>query len=79
VIVVRTVLDDIDPPALDQVVLGMDAARRGYCAVYGGKPGLTWRLDGFAAAMEERGLGVDVGRRLFVEKPLRVVAFASID
>ena len=32
---------------LDRVVLGMDAARRGYFAVYGGAPGLTWLLDGF--------------------------------
>jgi phosphotriesterase-related protein len=64
---------------LDHVVLGMDAARRGYYAVYGGKPGLTWLLDGFAAAMEERGLDVDVRRRLFVDNPARVFAFAAID
>lgn len=64
---------------LDRVVLGMDAARQGYYAVYGGAPGLTWLLDGFASAMEERGLGADVRRRLFVENPARVFAFASVD
>jgi 5-phospho-D-xylono-1,4-lactonase len=64
---------------LDRVVLGMDAARRGYYAVYGGAPGLTWLLDGFSVAMEERGLDADARRRLFVENPARVFAFASLD
>jgi 5-phospho-D-xylono-1,4-lactonase len=63
---------------LDRIVLGMDAARRGYYAVYGGSPGLTWLLDGFAAAMEDRGLGPDVRRRLFVDNPARVFAFAPV-
>jgi predicted metal-dependent phosphotriesterase family hydrolase len=61
---------------LDRVVLGMDAARRGYLTVYGGSPGLTWLLDGFSAAMEDRGLGPDVRHRLFVVNPARVFAFA---
>jgi len=64
---------------LDHVVLGMDAARQGYYAVYGGKPGLTWLLDGFATLMDERGLGADIRRRLFVDNPARVFAFASRD
>jgi phosphotriesterase-related protein len=63
---------------LGNVVLGMDAARRGYYAVYGGSPGLTWLLDGFSTAMEERGLGADVRRRLFVDNPARVFAFAAV-
>jgi phosphotriesterase-related protein len=62
---------------LDHVVLGMDAARQGYYAVYGGRPGLTWLLDGFAQQSEERGLGSDVRRRLFVDNPARIFAFAS--
>ena len=64
---------------LGNVVLGMDAARRGYYAVYGGNPGLTWLLDGFSVAMEKRGLGADARRRLFVENPARVFAFAAVD
>ena len=64
---------------LDQVVLGMDAARQGYYAVYGGRPGLTWLLDGFREQLEERGLGTDVRRRVFVDNPARIFAFASID
>jgi predicted metal-dependent phosphotriesterase family hydrolase len=62
---------------LGSVVLGMDAARRGYYPVYGGKPGLSWLLAGFSAAMEELGLGPDARRRVFVENPARVFAFAS--
>lgn len=61
---------------LERVVLGMDAARRGYLSVYGGSPGLTWLLDGFSTAMEDRGLGPDVRRQLFVLNPARVFAFA---
>lgn len=64
---------------LDRVVLGMDAARQGYYAVYGGKPGLSWLLDGFVGLMDARGLGADVRRRLFVEDPARVFAFAPTD
>ena len=64
---------------LDHVVLGMDAARQGYYAVYGGRPGLTWLLGGFTQQMEERGLGADVRRRLFVDNPERIFAFAPTD
>lgn len=59
-----------------QILLGMDAARRGYYRVYDGAPGLTWLLDGFTALMEERGLDAVVRHRWFVEAPARVFAFA---
>jgi 5-phospho-D-xylono-1,4-lactonase len=64
---------------LDMVVLGMDAARRSYLSVYGGSPGLTWLLDGFSSAMDARGLGPDVRRRLFVDNPARVFAFTRTE
>ena len=64
---------------LDRVVLGMDAARQSYLSVFGGKPGLTWLLDGFSTAMDARGLGQDVRRRLFVDNPARVFAFAGVE
>ena len=64
---------------LDHVVLGMDAARQGYYAVYGGSPGLAWLLDGFTALMDERGLGADVRRRVFVTNPARVFTFAGTE
>jgi phosphotriesterase-related protein len=66
---------------LAHVVLGMDAARQGYYAVYGGRPGLTWLLERFSQQMAERGLGADVRRRLFVDNPARIFSFSfgSID
>jgi predicted metal-dependent phosphotriesterase family hydrolase len=62
---------------LSGIVLGMDGARRGYYAVYGGKPGLGWLLDGFAAAMAARGVGQTEQRRLFVENPARWLTFVD--
>jgi 5-phospho-D-xylono-1,4-lactonase len=64
---------------LDQVVLGMDAARQGYYTVYGGTPGLGWLLDGFSARMEAAGLGDADRRRLFVANPARAFAFRVDD
>jgi 5-phospho-D-xylono-1,4-lactonase len=63
----------------DRIVLGMDAARRGYYAVYGGTPGLRWLLDGFSAAMDDRGLGSELRRRWFVEVPARVFSFRDVE
>ena len=60
----------------DRILLGMDAARRGYYRVHGGSPGLTWLLDGFSAAMADRGLDEHVRHRLFVVNPARAFAFA---
>ena len=63
----------------DRILLGMDAARRGYYRVHGGSPGLTWLLDGFSTVMAERGLGEDVRHRLFVDDPARAFAFALVE
>jgi phosphotriesterase-related protein len=64
--------------ALNQVVLGMDAARQGYYTVYGGSPGFTWLLDGFTRQMDEVGIGAADRRRLFVDNPARAFAFRAI-
>ena len=64
---------------IDQVLLGMDAARQGYLAVYGGSPGLTWLLDGFSGAMDAAGLDATIRERLFVANPARAFAFATVD
>jgi len=64
---------------IDQVLLGMDAARQGYLAVYGGSPGLTWLLDGFSGAMDAAGLDAAMRERLFVANPARAFAFATVD
>jgi phosphotriesterase-related protein len=63
----------------DRIVLGMDAARRGYLRVYGGSPGLTWLLDGFTAELETAGVDAAIRRRLFVDNPARAFAFAEVD
>ncbi len=60
----------------DRIVLGMDAARRRYYRVHGGSPGLSWLLGGFSDAMEAVGLDSAFRRRLFVENPARIFAFA---
>ena len=60
----------------DRVVLGMDAARRGYWATHGGSPGMAWLLGDFAAMMTARGLGAAEQALLFVANPARAFAFA---
>jgi phosphotriesterase-related protein len=61
----------------DRVVLGMDAARRGYWTVHGGQPGMAWLLGTFARAMAERGIGPDEQARIFVDNPARAYTFAG--
>jgi predicted metal-dependent phosphotriesterase family hydrolase len=61
----------------DRVVLGMDAARRGYWTVHGGTPGMAWLLGKFVAAMAERGIGDAERARLFLTNPARAFAFAA--
>jgi phosphotriesterase-related protein len=63
----------------DRIVLGMDAARRGYYHVYGGQPGLAWLLDGFVRLLETAGVDPAVRDRMFVTNPARVYAFAGVD
>jgi phosphotriesterase-related protein len=62
---------------LDQILLGLDAARQGYWTTHGGGPGMTYLLDGFATAMRERGLGDAAQHQLFVDGPARCYAFAG--
>ena len=64
---------------LDGLTLGMDAARQGYYAVYGGSPGLSWLLDGFSAALDGAGIDATERRRLFVANPARAFAFRVDD
>jgi phosphotriesterase-related protein len=62
---------------LDHVVLGHDAARRGYWTVHGGSPGLAWLLGPFREALRERGFGPAELDRLSVANPARVFAFGG--
>jgi 5-phospho-D-xylono-1,4-lactonase len=62
---------------LDRVVMGNDAARRGYLRVFGGEPGLAWLLDAIPALM---GMPAVPGleQQLFVDNPARAFAFAEV-
>ncbi len=60
----------------DRIVLGMDAARRGYYLVYGGAPGLAWLLGSFVPAMAAAGIDAATRHALFVDNPARAYAFA---
>lgn len=60
---------------LGQVMLGMDAARQGYYAAFGGAPGLPYLLTTFSTQLEERGLDAGSLRRLFVDNPATAFAF----
>ena len=55
----------------------MDAARKGYLTSYGGSPGLTYLLGAFSDELDARGLDAAIRRRLLVDNPARVFAFAS--
>lgn len=59
-----------------QLMLGMDAARRSYWAVHGGRPGMAYLLDAFSAQMADRGIDATARRTMFVANPARVLAFA---
>ena len=60
----------------DRIVVGMDAARRGYYRVFGGTPGLTWLVDGFRGLLDTAGMDglLDI---LLVPNPARLLAFAD--
>ncbi|HLL13396.1 MAG TPA: hypothetical protein VK570_20200, partial [Rubrivivax sp.] len=61
----------------DQIMLGMDAARRSYWTQYGGGPGLTFLIDAFAATLRHRGLSEAALHRIFVTTPASAFSFAS--
>ncbi|HEY8846085.1 MAG TPA: hypothetical protein VIM24_05445, partial [Candidatus Limnocylindrales bacterium] len=69
----------VDDGHARQVMLGMDAARQGYYRAFGGSPGLTFLVGAFSDAMEERGIGAEIRRCLFVDNPARAFAFAEMD
>jgi predicted metal-dependent phosphotriesterase family hydrolase len=55
----------------------MDAARQGYYHAFGGRPGLSWLLDGFTSALDAAGVDAAARRRMFVDNPARLFAFAE--
>lgn len=65
------------PEFPDQIMLGMDAARRSYWKNYGGKPGLTFLLDSFSSSLRTVGVSVDALHRIFVTTPATTYAFVQ--
>ena len=68
----------VEDDRIDNVMLGLDAARQGYYRSFGGSPGLAWLLTGFAREMTQRGLDAATQRRIFVDNPARAFAFAEV-
>ncbi|MDO8540264.1 MAG: hypothetical protein Q7S40_07460 [Opitutaceae bacterium] len=61
----------------DQIMLGMDAARRRYWRSHGGAPGLSFLLTEFSAQLRTLGVTEDALRRIFVTTPAATFSFAT--
>ena len=59
----------------DQIMLGMDAARRGYWTSYDGQPGLSYLLTAFSLLLRSAGLTDLDLQRIFVTTPADAYAF----
>lgn len=62
----------------EQIVLGMDAARRKYWKAYGGAPGLAFLLREFVPRLHEAGLTNADIEKIFVSNPATCYAFRSL-
>jgi len=63
----------------DQIMLGMDAAKRSYWKSYGGGPGLEFLLGDFSKRMKAEGIGADLLERIFVSTPRRTYCFRTVE
>lgn len=63
----------------DHVLLGMDAARRGYWRSYGGTPGMTFLWSVFVPMLVAAGLRAEDVDRIFVANPARAFRFRARD
>jgi hypothetical protein len=67
------------PEFPDQIMLGMDAARRGYWRSYGGGPGLSYLLTDFSAQLRAEGVSTGLARKnLCVHARLHVHVFPAM-
>lgn len=60
----------------DQIMLGMDAARRSYWTSHGGAPGLCYLLTTFSSQLRSAGLTEHDLHRIFVTTPAEAFAFS---
>ena len=65
------------PEFPDQIVVGMDLARRSYWHGHGGKPGLVWLLTVLPALLKERGVSDDRIERILTHNSRRAFTFAT--
>lgn len=65
------------PEFPDQIMLGMDAARRSYWKSHGGGPGHTFLLTDFSARLRAAGVDDAALKRIFVSTPAAVYSFGS--
>ena len=65
------------PEFPDQLMLGMDAARRTYWRSYGGNPGLAFLLTEFSRVLHASGVTAADWRRIFVTTPATTFAFVN--
>ena len=63
------------PEFPDQLMLGMDAARRAYWKSYGGAPGLTFLLQDFVPRLKSAGVSDAWIENIFVKTPARCFQF----
>jgi phosphotriesterase-related protein len=61
----------------NQIMLGMDAARRSYWKSYGGAPGLSFLLTDFRRQTQEAGISNVFIERIFVHNPAKAYAFSK--
>lgn len=60
-----------------QIVIGMDAARRGYWKHYGGSPGLSYLLTEFIPSLHQAGLSSHLLENLLIYNPARAYSFVA--
>lgn len=70
-------LRELLPEFPDQIVLGMDAARRTYWKSYGGRPGLSYLYGEFKNSMAEVGISQELVGKVFISTPARVYSFTT--
>ncbi len=66
------------PEFPDQIMLGMDAARRAYWKHHGGGPGMNFLLTTFTGQMKSAGLTDADLHRIFVTTPAQAYAFKTV-
>jgi phosphotriesterase-related protein len=62
---------------LQQIMLGMDAARSSYWRAYGGSPGMDYLLTQFWPTLREAGLSGEDFETLFVRNPAEAYSFTE--